>query len=285
LAGAFFFSCVALASEPLPQLQLSFNSDQLIVEISSEIESYLAREGISFEEKRQEIISRIVAHERFGRVLLENVVSYRSASSVLGIFQIHLGLVVQNGFMNFQQPPPGNENDYFSTYLEALVRTNRFSRSPPEEQDEALTQTKRANLFVSPLFAWLVEQERESVSPSALFAKAKDIYGDPFSALGALNWILSVEGKLEDRDRSAIGISRMSPILNNAFDAGGNYYHFWGFLIRALIEYPHSRARLNLLSSVFETGIQYDPSDRLLDLHGLMAGRAILHRLQRNRVF
>ncbi len=159
--------------------------------------------------------------------------------------------------------------------LPEFVNFNRILRAPRENQLLAGEHILELNRIVSPLFLWMIRQPVNSISYEALFDRALEIYQDPFTALGAITWIASYEGKVERRARFALAMSRMQLISVHTQDPQGDVYHFFGYMIRTMLGYPYDGATLGTMSQAYEGLYQGDDHDEIIDLMAINVGWAI----------
>ena len=121
-------------------------------------------------------------------------------------------------------------------------------------------EAQKANLISSPIFKWIVEQPKSSVTYEELFSKAMEIYKNLFVYLGVITWITMVDSHMGSRTRGVVVSSRLEPIVF-ASDLPGHNYHFWGFTLKSLFGQSF---KYRVMSYVHENWIQGDTTDWLV---------------------
>lgn len=143
--------------------------------------------------------------------------------------------------------------------------------------NEFITESQKYNHFSTPLFLWLLEQEKFSVTPEELFSKALEIYKDPIVALGVIPWVFSGDALTVNRGTSSVVSYKMKRVVEGG-DIAGYQYHFWGYLTQAIIG---NRLRVGTLAYVYEKLIQKDIPDWKVDDLSLRLGKQIRYYMKR----
>ncbi|MBK7845083.1 MAG: hypothetical protein IPJ71_15605 [Bdellovibrionales bacterium] len=151
------------------------------------------------------------------------------------------------------------------------VVSTGFGDEAHPQHAQLLYEVQKAALVSSPLFLWLLEQPLLSVTYSALFAKALEIYKSPWVALGAITFMTMSDAHAGSRQRGGVVASRLEPIIDD-LDLPGHNYHFWGYLLKGILGNYY---RFFVLSFVHEKIIQNDVADWTVDQIGLSIGSQI----------
>lgn len=160
--------------------------------------------------------------------------------------------------------------------------TASFVRFGSTEENEMIVRKHVGKLahLASPLFRELIKREDHSVSQQELFDMALEIYGDPYTALGVITFMTSIDS-YGDRSRAGLIAQKTEPIVPNSGDEVGQLYHFWGYAARTL--YHGGSFRMNRVSWGYEKLYQGHREDRLADRLGMRMGHLILGEIARNQ--
>ena len=106
-------------------------------------------------------------------------------------------------------------------------------------------------LILGPLATWLLQQKKESVSITELYDVSVEIYKDPWMALTAIYLVFFQDVILsENRNLNAILASKIKEELGIFTDPYGALYHFFGYILHAMLGYN------SLISRVLSLGYE-----------------------------
>ena len=151
------------------------------------------------------------------------------------------------------------------------VVSTSFGDEDHPQHAQLLYEVQKAALVSSPLFLWLLEQPLLSVTYSALFAKALDIYKSPWVPLGAITFVTMSDAHAGNRQRGGVVASRLEPVIDD-LDLPRHNYHFWGLLLKGFLGDYY---RFFMMSFVHERIIQNDAADWNVDQMALSIGSQI----------
>lgn len=149
--------------------------------------------------------------------------------------------------------------------------TKRF---PGERPFSAYDQERQLmDIDANSLIEWLLTMKRGSVTHYQLYAKAKEIYGDPLAALGVISHMFDQERMLygyHGRKQYAVLGNKMKSFLpRDQIDSVGYNYHFWAYLNLALLG---DEKAASVFNQAFQWEKEKDLGDFSANYWGLFVG-------------